>query len=188
MNNNGTTPLHLHTLESLCNELVSGRPIYLEDGSQFLFDSPETRSIFNWYLQHENKWASQNKKDDVEKIVDQLKLPPPEKPSAEIGSRKEKRCLHLKQMRVHRFAGIHAYGEIKQAPDDFEYCFEKPVTLIEGKNGSGKTSLLNAIVWCLTGYIYRSQRKPECGEDKINIFVESQSDIENSIVKNATAR
>ena len=37
------------------------------------------------------------------------------------------------------------------------------MTLLEGVNGSGKTSIANAIVWCLTGHLIRSQRSPEEG-------------------------
>ncbi|EGD59852.1 hypothetical protein Y88_2291 [Novosphingobium nitrogenifigens DSM 19370] len=37
------------------------------------------------------------------------------------------------------------------------------MTLFEGANGSGKTSILNAIIWCITGHLIRSQRTPESG-------------------------
>jgi len=47
--------------------------------------------------------------------------------------------------------------------------FERSVTLIEGKNGAGKTSLLNAIVWCLTGHVYRAQRPPEAADGAVPI-------------------
>ena len=39
------------------------------------------------------------------------------------------------------------------------------LTLFEGRNGSGKTSLINAIVWALTGEVLRPQREPEAAED-----------------------
>ena len=40
--------------------------------------------------------------------------------------------------------------------------FKAGLTLFEGRNGSGKTSLLNAIVWVFTGELLRAQREPEC--------------------------
>lgn len=35
--------------------------------------------------------------------------------------------------------------------------------MLEGVNGSGKTSIANAIIWCLSGHLIRSQRPPEEG-------------------------
>ena len=63
----------------------------------------------------------------------------------------------------HRFAGLHAYGRSSAPPTSFIFESSKPVTLFEGVNGSGKTSIVNAIVWCLTGHLIRSQRPPEEG-------------------------
>ncbi len=181
-------PLYAHTVESLCDELVSGRAVPLDDGEDYIkFDSVETRAVFSWYCKNKDKWAGNNTKANVEKIVDTLMTRPPVKPvvSRALDS-KEKRCLHLRAIRAHRFAGIHKYGSVTEASDDFEYCFEKSVTLIEGKNGSGKTALLNAIVWCLTGKIYRSQRKPEKIEEEIEITTASNGD-EECISKKCTA-
>jgi hypothetical protein len=45
------------------------------------------------------------------------------------------------------------------------HVFASPLTLFEGRNGSGKTSLLNAIIWALTGEVLRPQRDPETAED-----------------------
>jgi len=172
-------PLYAHTVESLCDELVSGRPVPIEDGEEFKFDSTDVRSVFSWYVENKSKWSGTNRAQDVEQIVDSLTILPPKKP---VGTRsvsgKRGRCLHLRNVVAHRFAGIHKYGTLTKAPEDFEYSFEKPATLIEGKNGSGKTSLLNAIVWCLTGHIYRSQRRPEKVEEEMAVTVECEKDEE----------
>lgn len=181
-------PLHLHTLETLCDALVSGHPVGIDDGKEFRLVSKEARSIFNWYLQNKLKWAGTNKIEDVKKLAEQLKSPPPTKPIKHFEkTESKKRCLHLKRVSVHRFGGIHRYGTLDRAPKDFEHNFDKPVTLLEGKNGSGKTSLLNAIVWCLTGHIYRSQRPPETIDSGIDIFLEESDDVQNSLQNTATA-
>jgi hypothetical protein len=158
-----STPLISHTLESLCAELVSGRSIEIEEGGElFQLPTKQSRSIFNWYLKNKPKWTRNNQKEDNEAIVDQLEKEPPEKPSLQLAPTDEdKKIFHLKSIKAHRFAGLHSYGELNHPPDDFEFNFDKPVTVIQGPNGSGKTSLINAIVWCLTGQIYRSQRPPE---------------------------
>ncbi|MBN2285921.1 MAG: AAA family ATPase [Tissierellales bacterium] len=112
-----------------------------------------------------------------------MKIQPPQKASATYADQgNEIKCLHLKRARIHRFAGIHKYCDEHSSPEDFDFTFEKPLTLIEGDNGSGKTALANAIVWCLTGYVFRSQRAPEKIEDEIHITAsdENQEEYENT--------
>lgn len=72
--------------------------------------------------------------------------------------------LRLGKIVAHRFAGLHAYGTIDDPGTDFVFEPERPITLFEGWNGSGKTSLLNAVIWCLTGKLLRPQRLPESGD------------------------
>ncbi|MFC1650575.1 AAA family ATPase [Candidatus Latescibacterota bacterium] len=184
MNNlNNSTPLLIHTLDTLYKELVSGRSIELDDhGKEFHLTSPETRSLFNWYYKNQEKWAKFNKKEDVEALADQLEDDPPEFSVTKIADRTQhKKKFHIKKLKAHRFAGIHNYGTVENPPDDFEFDFDKSLTLIEGTNGSGKTSFLNAITWCLTGSIYRSQREPEKIETLIDLKVseEEVNDSEN---------
>lgn len=156
------TQLHLHTLETLCNELVSGRGVVLADGELFRFDADETRAALGWYLDHRDEWDRNVRTADLDERADALAVAPPTFPPsipAEGGAHRG--MLHLKRMRVRRFAGIHHYGTTEEPPEEFEFEFDRPLTLIEGLNGSGKSSLLSAITWCLTGHVYRSQRLPE---------------------------
>ena len=147
VNSDKSTPLIIHTLETLCKELVSGRSILLDDqGNEFKLTSKVTRSLFNWYFQNLYKWDKPNKKEDVEALVDQLEEDPPEfSVTKTAGNGQPKRIIHIKKMKAHRFAGIHNYGTVENPPDVFEFDFEKSLILIEGTNGSGKTSFLNAI-------------------------------------------
>ena len=69
-------------------------------------------------------------------------------------------------IRLLRYASIaslesKALRAIHQPPEDYDFEPKAPITLFEGGNGSGKTSLLSAIVSCFTGSIYRPQRPPE---------------------------
>jgi AAA domain len=171
-------PLHVHTLNTLCNELVGGRAVLIDDGGEeFRFSSPETRSLFDWYLRNPDKWAKNVMKRDVETLANQVSKAPPETPTVAIAAHEqERRVLHLKSMRAHRFAGIHRYGSPEEPPADFKFEFDKPLTLIEGMNGAGKTSLLSAIVWCLTGHIYRSQRSPEPVDETVRVDIADDSD------------
>ena len=169
---NEGTPLYIHTLDTLCNELVSGRAVLVDDeGHTFRLETQEARSLFEWYRNNRAKWAQSNQKRDVEALVDQIDAEPPCCPAIQLGpdSAEEKRAVHLKSIKAHRFAGLHRYGDINAPPEDFHFEFEKPVTLVEGVNGSGKTSLLSAISWCLTGQVYRSQRPPEAVGDPVPV-------------------
>ena len=144
-------------------ELVSGRPVPIDDqGSIFRLDSLETRSILEWYRCNQRRWGGRIMKEDVEGIVDALSIPPRTfDPISVLRQSGQSRVLHLKSIRIHRFAGIHSFGQPGQQPEEFFFEVESPLTIVEGINGSGKTSLLSAITWCLTGKVYRSQRPPE---------------------------
>jgi len=75
------------------------------------------------------------------------------------------RRLRLKKLEAHRFAGLHKFGTPSAAPENYVHEFTSPITLFEGRNGSGKTSLVNAIIWVLTGEMLRPQREPRSCED-----------------------
>jgi len=169
------TPLEIHTLDTLCNELVSGRGVSLRgDGRVLRLASDATRAVFDWYRRNQSKWAGQNRKEDVEALASEVDNEPPVlAPLKAPDASRRVQLVHLKGIRAHRFAGIHHYGSVDQAPPDFELEVQNTaspgVWIIEGSNASGKTSLLSAISWCLTGHIYRSQRPPERIDDPVEV-------------------
>ena len=165
------TPLQIHTLDTLLDELVSGRRISLDgDGQVFQIAGADARSVFAWYRDHRHKWAKSVAKDDIEAIVSHLDRPAPVlAPTAAAAGTRGKRILLLKSIRAHRFGGIHRFGTVDEAPAEFTFSFERPLTLVEGANGAGKTSFLSAILWCLTGYIYCPLRQPELANQAISV-------------------
>ena len=54
--------------------------------------------------------------------------------------------MRLLSLEVSDFRGFFGIQRIEFASDD-----EKRVTLFHGENGAGKTNLLNAVHWCMTG-------------------------------------
>jgi hypothetical protein len=138
------TPLQIHTLDTLLDELVSGRPIALNgDGQVFQIAGADARSVVAWYREHRDRWARSVAKDDIEAIVSQLDCPAPVLvPGATAAGANGKRILLLKSIRAHRFGGIHRFGTVDEAPAEFTFAFESPLTLVEGANGAGKTSFL----------------------------------------------
>jgi len=154
-------PLYLHTIDSLCKELISGRQIAVQDNANFLLTTEQARAALAWYYNNKSKWPGRVMKDDVEALVDAISELPPTYDAPKSSGESVKRIVHITSITAHRFAGIHHYGSTTKTPPDFKHHFKERLTVIEGSNGAGKSSLLNAIVWCLTGAIYRPQREPE---------------------------
>jgi AAA domain len=164
----GSRPLHLHTLDSLVTDLVSGRSVQRGTGDPFALSDLRTRSALDWYRKRgPARWTDNVSTQHGENLVDAIILQePPELP--ELPARPanaNNRRLRLRKLEAHRFAGLHKFGTPDAAPQNYIHKFSSPLTLFEGRNGSGKTSLLNAIIWALTGEMLRPQREPELAED-----------------------
>jgi hypothetical protein len=156
--------IHLLTTDTLLSELVNGCEVSLGGEKRLGIASSDARAMLDWYRRNPNKWAANLNGDDVEALIDLVGSEPPSvTPAVGAGDSPSGSRLRLLKLRAHRFAGLHVYGKTSEPPDIFEFAPEKPTTLFEGPNGSGKTSIANAIVWCLTGHLIRSQRVPEQG-------------------------
>jgi hypothetical protein len=165
--------LHLHTLDSLLADLVSGRAVSVGDGATFVLPDDRTRSALQWYRKRgSTNWPANVTAAHGEELVDAIKLEPPEVPAlpARPGNA-SKRRLTLVKLQAHRFAGLHKFGTPAAPPPDYTFDFSVPLTLFEGRNGSGKTSLVNAILWGLTGEILRPQREPEKASEEFECSV-----------------
>ncbi|MGB9089681.1 MAG: hypothetical protein WCC29_08850, partial [Pseudomonas farsensis] len=50
-------PLHLHTLDSLCADLIAGVPVSVgDDGSTFQLKSNASRGVLRWYTKNKTRW------------------------------------------------------------------------------------------------------------------------------------
>jgi hypothetical protein len=165
--------LHLHTLESLIGDLVSGRPIRTRANESFLLPDEPTRSALEWYRKKgASAWTAAVSVPHGEDLVDAvLKKPPVLQALPARPANSNARRLFLKKVEAHRFAGLHKFGTPATAPANYIHEFTSSLTLFEGRNGSGKTSLINAIIWALTGEILRPQREPETADDDFECWV-----------------
>jgi len=158
----GARPLHLHTVESVCTDLIGGRAVAVgADGTPHSLDKETSRAVLAWYCKNRAKWAGNVTVIDAAAVVDASKVKPPAVAEMAAAAEQERRSLLLTIVEAHRFGGLHAFSDKGRAPESFVFEPLKPITLLEGWNGSGKTSVLNAIIWCLTGQLLRPQRKPE---------------------------
>jgi hypothetical protein len=161
--------LHLHTLESLCADLISSRPVGVgEPGKTFSLQLLAARATLYWYYRNPGKWKANVSAADAEAIVEAASVEPPVLPAVAGAADATAKRYTLVKVQAHRFAGLHLYGTQQQPPSDFIYEFHSPLTLFEGLNGSGKTSILNAVIWALTGEILRPQRSPESATTEFN--------------------
>jgi hypothetical protein len=165
----------LQTIDSLFAELIGGASVSVgEDDAEFRLDNADSRAILNWYHLSRAKWAGNVMTPDVEAMVSAMLTTPPPLPIPDIVTPKAGRQLRLAKVVAHRFAGVHAYGTADTPPADFVFEPRDPITLFEGWNGAGKTSLLNTVIWCLTGEMLRPQRQPESGREEFSgLFVRS---------------
>lgn len=156
--------IHLLTTDALLADLIGGRAVALGGGEQLELASDDARAVLDWYRRNHSKWSGNLSAGDTEAVIDVIGTPPPTiSAAASEGSAGPARTLRLVKVEAHRFAGLHAYGCATEAPASFVFEPGKQVSLFEGVNGSGKTSIANAVVWCLTGHLIRSQRPPEEG-------------------------
>lgn len=96
--------LHLHTIDSLCADLISVPPVGVgKDDEPFQLASDAARSVLNWYHGHKNKWAGNVQSMDVEAIVDCIAKPPDSIPEAVLPSPQEKKRYTLVSIRAHQF-------------------------------------------------------------------------------------
>lgn len=167
MSESESRPLHLHTLQSLIADLVSGRAVLTSDGEGFVLPDDTTRSALEWYRRKGPAgWTVNVSAQHGEDLVDAILQKPPELAALPArATNANARRLRLKKLEAHRFAGLHKFGTPTSAPEHYVHEFNSSMTLFEGRNGSGKTSLLNAIIWALTGEMLRPQREPEAAED-----------------------
>lgn len=152
-----------HSLDEIVQLLTAGRPVHRTKGSAFRLDTADQRKVFAFYGRNGDLWP-RNKSIQAKEVESVLKaLNGPEPTAVEIMPRagRDKPIWHLERVEVHRFGGLQRHlGPIGEDPGPFVFELGKEITLISGFNGAGKTALLSAIIWCLTGKALRSQHMP----------------------------
>jgi hypothetical protein len=165
-------PLHLHTLDSLLADLISGREIMLGSGERFGLPDWRTRAALAWYRKKgPQSWTNSVTSGAGEDLVEAVSKEPPELPAISARIAGSARRLILKKLEAHRFAGLHKFGTVEAPPPNYFHEFTESLTLFEGLNGSGKTSLVNAIIWVLTGEILRPQREPANADSEFECWI-----------------
>ncbi|QSF45291.1 AAA family ATPase [Paenibacillus tianjinensis] len=88
------------------------------------------------------------------------------------------RTLRLKKLSAYNFRGLQNYNSII-----FTYDFKSQPYLLTGVNGAGKTSVLNAIVWCLTGHLLWDRTMPSVPQ-RVDIKITDDSNTAKTVKNN----
>jgi hypothetical protein len=94
-------------------------------------------------------------------FVQQLKdheLPEPAEPTSTAPDAAAPICWRLGKVRAFSFRGLAPAAQL------WQHDFEGGSYLLYGPNGCGKSSLLGAIAWCLTGLVFRDDCPPSAAE------------------------
>ena len=158
-------PIYLenHSLDEIVRLLMAGIPVHRATEPPFSLDTADKRKVFAFYGANRDLWRSTRtvQAREVESLLAALGSELPVVGGKRPGASAEKPIWHLVRVEIHRFGGLHRHlGPKGEDPDHFVFDLGKEVTLLSGFNGAGKTALLSAIIWCLTGKALRSQDIP----------------------------
>lgn len=153
------------TFDDVIAHLLAGDPISTPAGARFALENEDSRVLLAFYARDRSAyWNPDRDKNIVDGEIDQLlaaldSSPPTASPPVPVAQQTEH--WRLTKIEAHRFRGLHRHcGAGGADPDIFLLDLAAPITMIRGFNGAGKTSLMSAICWCLTGYGHRSQGLP----------------------------
>lgn len=80
-------------------------------------------------------------------------------------------------MRIHKATIFGVANFAKKQSFEFSVDESRRITVLHGENGAGKTSALNALLWCLTGQLSPAWLKRHGGQP--DGFINSNLDLEN---------
>ncbi|KAA0572672.1 hypothetical protein FZ983_31570 [Azospirillum sp. B21] len=147
-----------------CLELSGRHTVTLGEAARkalhFYFDA---KRLDLWKNQVRNLRPSEG-----EELIAALEADLPDVPMPEAGQ-SEAVLWDVVALEIEQFGGLHAHCvEGGKPPPTITLLLKEPRTLLQGRNGVGKSQLARAVTWCLTGKIPRSLAEP-C-EPKVNDY------------------
>lgn len=153
------------TLDEVVQHLAAGNALQVSGGADFSLPLQDSRTVLAFYNQNRQAYWNPDKDTnildgEIDRLLDALDKPAKVTAPATRPASQQQRW-QLTGITAHRFRGLHRHCDDKgAAPAPFTLDLSRNVTLFRGFNGAGKTSLISAICWCLTGYGHRSQGLP----------------------------
>jgi hypothetical protein len=170
------------TLNELLAALIAGEAVRLADGSELELPNPDSRALLSFYEKDRATYWNPDKDAQIrEGEVDALLKALGKAPAGSASAQSPVLALNrwkLIKLEAHRFRGLHRHcGPNGEDPEVFEQTLDSDVSIFRGFNGAGKTSLLSAVCWCLTGLGYRAQALPAPLHEPIPVFVSEVNEL-----------
>lgn len=165
----------------LSSILAAGNSLQISSGADFSLPLQDSRTVLAFYNQNRQAYWNPDKDTnildgEIDRLLDALDRPAKVTAPATRPASQQQRW-QLTRITAHRFRGLHRHCDDKgAAPEPFTLDLSRHVTLFRGFNGAGKTSLISAICWCLTGYGHRSQGLPAPLHTPVTIQVANNQD------------
>jgi hypothetical protein len=168
------------TLDEVVLHLIAGDVLRASDAEEFSIPHADSRAILAFYNQDRRTYWNPDKDPtiqdgEIDRVLDAMDKPL----KAVVTDARAPLTIQkwrLIKVTAHRFRGLHRHcADAGGDPHPFEVEFSADVSLFRGFNGAGKTSLVSAICWCLTGYGHRSQGLPSALHEPIKVQVQNDT-------------
>ncbi|MCD4511959.1 AAA family ATPase [Brucella pseudogrignonensis] len=174
------------TLDEVVLDLIAGEVLHIAGGEEFSLPLNDSRAVLAFYNRDRKAYWNPDKDTSIQDgEVDRVLAALDVVPNVVVAPAKAAAIpqkWQLVRINAHRFRGLHRHcAEGGADPKPFELELSAPATLFRGFNGAGKTSLVSAICWCLTGLGHRSQGLPAPLHECVAVQVASDNDEEEKI-------
>ncbi|MEQ8396168.1 AAA family ATPase, partial [Thalassobaculum sp.] len=164
----GEVDLGSLTVEQTMGALAAGWTLRVTGGTQtFHLDTDLARKVLRYFLEDQKGIQDFNRPPVrgsaalevfvswLDKELDPVIFTPPTTSGANP-------IWSVRRIEITQFGGLHPYClEDGSLPAPLVIAIDKPVTVVQGTNGSGKSSITRAISFALTGKVPRSAKGPE---------------------------
>ncbi|KOF16034.1 hypothetical protein AC244_21760 [Ensifer adhaerens] len=173
------------TLDEVVQHLSFGNALHVTGGNEFSLPLQDSRTLLAFYDQNRQAYWNPDKDTnildgEIDRLLDALDKPSKMTTPATRPATQQQRW-QLVGITAHRFRGLHRHCDEKGAdPKPFMLDLSRHATLFRGFNGAGKTSLISAVCWCLTGYGHRSQGLPSPLHIPITVQIAGDENVPNA--------
>lgn len=166
------------TAEQVTGLLSAGQAVQLSDSSEFRLYEEQQQKALRFFLRNRKgrevlaKAPRMVQRALVEELVGWLDQPHEAEAIPEVQSGKSGGMWSIAEATIKNFGGLQPFcSEAGDDAEPLELDLGASVTVLQGQNGAGKSSLVRAICFGLTGKVPRSNAPPEHWSEVTNQYV-----------------